>query len=219
MTNSWFRMYAEFATDPKVQRLSEVMQRRLVMLFCLRCCDVTVTASDDDIAFQLRISDEDLKETKQLFVSKNFIDNQWNVVNWDKRQYRSDSSAERTRAWRAKKRDSDVTSPTRHRDALEQNRTEQNRDNAPELFELFWSAYPRHTAKQNARKAWDKLKLTADDPRIEAIRTGLHRCKASAQWQEDNGRFVPHAATWLNGQRWLDEPTANVIPMAKKVAL
>ena len=28
----WFRMYAEFATDPKVQMLSEADQRRYIML-------------------------------------------------------------------------------------------------------------------------------------------------------------------------------------------
>ena len=33
----WFRMYAEFATDPKVQMMPEAMQRRLVMLLCLQC--------------------------------------------------------------------------------------------------------------------------------------------------------------------------------------
>lgn len=221
MTNTWFRMYAEFASDPKVQRMSEVMQRRLVMVFCLRCCDVTVTASDDDMAFQLRISDEDLKETKALFVSKNFIDSAWNVTNWNKRQYRSDSSAARTREYRARKRDGDVTSRKRHSDVLEQNRTEQiTKSSCDDLFERFWMAYPRHTAKQNARKAWEKLKLIPDDPRIQAIRDGLARAKTSREWTKDGGQFIPHAATWLNGARWADEYTAGVVvPLERKVAL
>ena len=31
-------------------------------------------------------------------------------------------------------------------------------------------------------------------------------------WLKDNGQFIPHAATWLNGKRWNDEvkPAANV---------
>ena len=33
---NWMRLYAEFATDPKVQMMSEAMQRRHVMLFCLK---------------------------------------------------------------------------------------------------------------------------------------------------------------------------------------
>ena len=82
------------------------------------------------------------------------------------------------------------------------------------LFDRFYESYPRQTAKQNARKAWDKLRLTADDPRIDAMRHGLAVAKQSRQWLEEKGRYVPHAATWLNGQRWTDEmPAANVIPI------
>ena len=127
MTNSWFRMYAEFANDPKVQMLSEAMQRRLIMLFCLRCSDVTVTASDEEIAFQLRISTAELEETKTLFISKGFVTKSWEIRNWDKRQFRSDSSAERTRAYREKRRDVTVTSRKQPSDVLDteqiQNRT------------------------------------------------------------------------------------------------
>ena len=47
MANPWFRMYAEFATDPKVQSMSEAMQRRLTMLLCLRCSDVLATLQED----------------------------------------------------------------------------------------------------------------------------------------------------------------------------
>lgn len=83
-----------------------------------------------------------------------------------------------------------------------------------DLFERFYQSYPRHTAKQKAHEAWDKLKLIPDDSRIEAMRRGLAVAKQSRQWLEEKGRFVPHAATWLNGQRWTDEmPSANVIPI------
>ncbi|MCU1169259.1 hypothetical protein [Stenotrophomonas maltophilia] len=124
MANTWFRMYAEFASDAKVQMMSEAMQRRLLMVFCLRCSDVTVTLSDDEIAFQMRISADELAETKALFVRKGFIDSAWNVLNWEKRQFASDSSATRTRAYRDRKRDKPVTSHVTERDSLEQNRTD-----------------------------------------------------------------------------------------------
>lgn len=43
MANSWFRLYAEFATDPKVQMMSEAEQRRCVIRMCIRCNgDVTL---------------------------------------------------------------------------------------------------------------------------------------------------------------------------------
>lgn len=103
MSNPWFRMYAEFAHDPKVQMLSEAMQRRLTMLLCLRCSNDLVTLQDEGVAFQLRISLEDVAETKAVFVSKGFIDDAWNLTNWDKRQFVSDSSYERVKRHRDKR--------------------------------------------------------------------------------------------------------------------
>lgn len=103
MSNSWFRMYHEFATDPKIQMLSEAYQRRFVMVLCLRCCNDDVTLQDEEIAFQLRISNEEWSDTKKVFLDKGLINGDNNPANWDKRQFVSDSSAERVRRHRAKK--------------------------------------------------------------------------------------------------------------------
>jgi len=104
MANPWFRLYSEFAHDPKVQMLSEAMQRRYVMLMCLRCSETLETLHETEIAFQLRLSAEELDETKNLFISKNFIDKHWNLLNWDKRQFVSDSSTMRVAKHRSKKK-------------------------------------------------------------------------------------------------------------------
>jgi len=104
MANPWFRMYAEFATDPKVQSMPEAMQRRLTMLLCLRCSDVLATLQDDELQCAMRISNEELAETKALFMRKGFIDDAWNLLNWDKRQFNSDSSTERSRRHREAKK-------------------------------------------------------------------------------------------------------------------
>lgn len=103
MANSWFRLYAEFAHDAKVQMMSECDQRRLVMLFCIRC-NGDVTLQDEEVAFQLRISNEEWQVTKANFVSKGFINSDNEVLNWDKRQFVSDSSAERVAKHREKKK-------------------------------------------------------------------------------------------------------------------
>lgn len=104
MANPWFRLYSEFAHDPKIQMLPEAMQRRYVMLMCLRCSEVLETLHETEIAFQLRLSTGELDETKQLFISKNFIDEHWNLLNWDKRQFVSDSSTMRVARHRNKKK-------------------------------------------------------------------------------------------------------------------
>lgn len=93
--------------------------------------------------------------------------------------------------------------------ALEKRREEKNIPPIPPkgvfdgwFEEVFWKAYPRKTAKKKAREAAKKAWAAAD---ADAIMAGLERAKESDQWRRDGGRFVPHAATWLNQERWTDE--------------
>lgn len=104
MSNPWFRMYHEFATDPKVQMLSEADQRRFIMLLCLRCSNDDVTLHDEEVAFQLRISADEYAQTKQRLMAKNLINADNTPVAWEKRQFASDSSAERVRKHRERKK-------------------------------------------------------------------------------------------------------------------
>lgn len=70
-------------------------------------------------------------------------------------------------------------------------------------FNRFWAAYPRHTAKADALREWQKLR---PDKELQAvILNAIEQQKASPQWQ-DGERFVPHPRTWLHQRRWEDEP-------------
>lgn len=71
-------------------------------------------------------------------------------------------------------------------------------------FEKFWQAYPKKLAKQEALKAWKKLKPNAE--LLRDVLNALEKWKNSAQWQENNGKYIPYPATWLNGRRWEDAP-------------
>lgn len=131
----WFRCYSEFATDPKVQIMPEHMQRRLIMLFCLRCSNVLATLQETEICFALRISEQELLETKALFLQKDFIDDAWNIRSWDKRQYISDTSTERSRKHRENKKKEmqqacnvAATPPEQNRADTEQNIKETERE-------------------------------------------------------------------------------------------
>lgn len=72
-----------------------------------------------------------------------------------------------------------------------------------ERFDRFWAAYPRKTAKPDALKAFTKLR--PDEAMLQTMLAAIQKQKATAQWQEDGGRFIPHPATWINGHRWEDE--------------
>ena len=199
MANQWFRLYSEFAHDPKVQMLSEVNQRRLIMLFCIRC-NGTVTLQDEQVAFQLRISMDEWLASKATFIDKNFINNDNEVLNWDKRQFVSDSSAERVAKHRERMKQSSnvtVTPPEQNRTDTEHNITEQIYMSD---FDVFWSEYPKKVGKEAARKAWLK-----SNPNINIVLNTLSWQKESNQWFVNNGKFVPNPATWINQHRWEDE--------------
>lgn len=98
----WFRLYHEFATDPKVQCLSETLQRRYIMLLCLKCNNEIPGLSDEEIACSLRISEDEAAETKRKLIGKGLIDESWNPTAWDKRQYVSDTSTSRVQKYRDK---------------------------------------------------------------------------------------------------------------------
>ena len=66
-------------------------------------------------------------------------------------------------------------------------------------FDQFWSAYPEKIAKAAARKAFDgAMRKTT----IEIILAGVARYRQS----KPADRAWAHPATWLNQERWLDQP-------------
>lgn len=84
--------------------LSEQDQRRYLMLLCLRCSNGNVTLHETEIAFQLRISEEDWGRTKAILLDKKLVTKDNHPTSWDKRQSASDSSAERVNRHREKKK-------------------------------------------------------------------------------------------------------------------
>lgn len=70
---------------------------------------------------------------------------------------------------------------------------------ASPLFDEFWAAYPRKTDKGNARKAWDKALKKTDPQVIISAARSLAASRPDLQ-------FTAHPSTWLNGERWDDQP-------------
>lgn len=67
------------------------------------------------------------------------------------------------------------------------------------LFDEFWAAYPRKTDKANARKAWAKAVKKTEPTRIITAAAALTASKPDP-------KFTAHPSTWLNGERWDDQP-------------
>jgi len=70
-----------------------------------------------------------------------------------------------------------------------------------EFFDLFWDAYPRHTAR---KPAFDKFVIAARklDPGSLVMAAQIYRDHPGRPLDLTK---VPHAATWLHQERWDDE--------------
>jgi hypothetical protein len=71
----------------------------------------------------------------------------------------------------------------------------------PDGFAEFWERYPRKVGKGAAQKAYAKAiaKAGHDD-----LMFGLSQQMASLTAKDP--QYIPHPATWLNAERWNDEP-------------
>lgn len=68
---------------------------------------------------------------------------------------------------------------------------------ASEGFDVFWSAYPRKVGKGQAERAWRTAVKKASADQITASMLAY-------PFDRDRPEYIPHASTWLNGERWLD---------------
>lgn len=69
-------------------------------------------------------------------------------------------------------------------------------------FDEFYKAYPVHKGKRDAQRAFAKAIKTTS---LETMLAAIDRQKRSPDWLRENGRFIPHPATWLNRGQWDDE--------------
>jgi hypothetical protein len=73
----------------------------------------------------------------------------------------------------------------------------------PDSFDTFWTVYPRHQAKADARKAWQRLNPSPE--LVERIIAALTWQREQESWQRDDGQYIPLPASWIRGERWEDE--------------
>lgn len=92
--------------------------------------------------------------------------------------------------------------------------TRQERETAPTFDDDFWPVWPRKVGKLDARKAWAKALKHGVDP--GEIVAGARRLAEDPNRPEL--RFVPHPATWLNGERWTDEDPFPATTVARQPA-
>ena len=91
------------------------------------------------------------------------------------------------------------------REAPRYNKNDKNEKNdkkdTNKEFDIFYKAYPKKIAKQNALKSFNRLKVNST--LLEKILADIERRKKSEAWK--NKQYIQYPATYLNQQRWEDE--------------
>jgi hypothetical protein len=114
MSLPWFRMYAEAAGDPVLQSLAFDDQRHYFILLCLKCGgtldrDVAEEHRERIIARGLGLDAVTASEVKRRLLEVSLVDQNWQPLGWDKRQYNSDISTDRVRKYRNNKESGNVS--------------------------------------------------------------------------------------------------------------
>ena len=139
--NHWFRLYNTLVDDPKVQQLPDALFKALVNLWCVASQNDGVLPSADDIGYKLRIKPQRAAEIVTRLVQAGLIDKVDGVFiphNWDSRQFQSDSSTDRVKKHREKKKrnvSGNVSETANETDRAEQNKSEQSTADARTLDE------------------------------------------------------------------------------------
>ena len=83
-------------------------------------------------------------------------------------------------------------------------------------FDAFFDAYPNRVGKRLAAKSYAQAlkRIKGPDPH-GVIMAGIIRAQLSAKWLEG---YIPNPATWLNQDRWEDQPNERPDRLAKPLA-
>lgn len=176
----WIKLHKGLLDDFVFARLP-VASRALAPLLWLLASEYDggkISATTEEIAFRLRITENELIEAINPLIESGFLLS-----------------------------DSEPLAPCKQSARLEEKRrgeTEKripraSRDD-PEFLE-WYETYPRHEARGDALKAFREARKKVDS---ETLLTATKQAKQ--KYAGSDPKFIPLPATWLRAERWLDKP-------------
>lgn len=178
MHKPWFRMYAEAVDDDKLRLLAFEDRWHFVALLCMKCqgvLDRQAETLDRRIAVKLGVQLRECDEIKRRLMEADLITHSWQPINWESRQYQSDSSTERVKKFREKqkvgkcndnetlqKRNETLQQRSETVSVTDQNRTEQNRAEQRKEKELASQADKSATKKSDSHR--EPTPIVTDPP-------------------------------------------------------
>ncbi len=197
----WFRLYPEAMRNPKVAALTDRDFRLWVNLLAVASENEGWIPGLEALKHLLKARLDHLSTGVERLISTGLIDRLaggYEPHNWKKFQYKSDTSTERVAKHREKGNVS-VTPPDSEQIQTQIFPKGNTRVRSPR-FDEFWQMYPNKIGKPKAEQAFSKAALRADQ---QTIMDGLSRYLAKT-----DDRQWCNPATWLNQDRWADQPAA-----------
>jgi hypothetical protein len=214
----WFRLYVEIVSDPKVRRLSPDHRWLWVALLAAARMSPLPGAllvaehepyDERDLAdfagLPQRVVSAGLGLFERLGLIERGDEGVWEIPSWAERQYESDTSTERTAKKREKDRSKNGETPFPETEesafasvSVFASLSSQQKTAA---FERFYEIYPRHVGKGAAQKAFLSAAKRAPVATILAAAT-----RFASDPNLPEREFVAYPTTWLNQDRWEDEP-------------
>jgi hypothetical protein len=232
-TKPWFRVYTELLHDRKVRGLPASQRWVWIAVLSLgrQSCEpgrllisTTEPITDREIADEASVSLADVKTALVTFVQRDMLrsaDGVYEIVKWNRRQFDSDSSTDRSRKHRevrVAETDDATLRETLHGHSQQQNgngnATHHSQSQSTEIKDIllkpltakqamaqFWPEYPRKVGKAACEDFFDRRRVT--QALLDRMIAQVRACCRTEQWQ--NSQFVPHPKTWLNQRRWEDD--------------
>lgn len=82
-----------------------------------------------------------------------------------------------------------------------------------EMFDRVWEVYPKKVGKKDAFRAFEKLNPT--EQITQNVISAIESAKETPQWTDNDGRYIPYPATFLNRESFEDAPAKKGPRIAK----
>ena len=207
MTNTWFRFHKDAVNNPKVQKLSGDDFKGWVNVLCIANDDGSIPTIED-VSFLLRETKEAVSSLFHTLVQSGLlvtVDETFQIYNWNKRQYKSDTSTERVKRHRERKRNVPETPQIQNRtdsDTEQKKKTKKKVSPTHPRFEEFKTAYPSRQGSHDwprARDCFTKIVAESMTTADQLIAAAGHYSQVCSGMRDRQG--VQQAATFLGPRK------------------
>lgn len=205
----WFPFYVpDFLSSPTVTMMSAEEVGGYVLLLCYAWQDPqgSLPSDDDSLRVLSRIKG-DLTRLKSCFIEKKGrLFNKRLTQELEKVKEKSVAAKQSaSMRWHS---DGNANALRRQCSSQSQSESQKKEDTyAPwqERVTAFWTVYPKKKGKGNVEK-WFKQHQPSEIL-LNTMLAKVELLKKSTEWQERNGKYIPHPYSWLNAKGWDDELT------------